>query len=100
MCVCVCVCSFVCLFVCLLCVCVCVCFRLIPESVRWLLTHHQAEQAEATLARAAKINKKELPEKHLNRPDDPGKPKEQAGFVDLFRSRSMAKKTFISWFSW
>ena len=74
--------------------------RLIPESVRWLVTHGEMSQAETLLERVAKTNKKEMPEEGLGLPDDQKSTQREAGFMDLFRTRSMTKKTIISWISW
>ncbi|XP_068716130.1 organic cation transporter protein-like isoform X2 [Montipora capricornis] len=73
----------------------------VPESVRWLLTHEKTEEAEKVLKKVAKVNKKEMPDEGLGLPEDQrcGQRRE-AGFMDLFGTRSMTKKTLISWISW
>ena len=75
--------------------------RVVPESVRWLLTHEKTEEAEKVLKKVAKVNKKEMPDEGLGLPEDQrcGQRRE-AGFMDLFGTRSMTKKTLISWISW
>jgi len=73
---------------------------LIPESVRWLMTHGKTTQAEKILRRVAKTNKKEMPDEGLGLPEDQKSTQQEAGFMDLFGSRSMTKKTVISWISW
>ena len=78
---------------------VCDC-RVIPESMRWLLTHDQVEEAEKVLRRVARVNKKPMPDERLGQPENQKKQSREAGFKDLFGSRSMAKKTVISWISW
>lgn len=74
--------------------------RIVPESVRWLMTHRRAGEAEKILKRVAKTNKKPMPEEGLGLPDDQKTTEREAGFMDLFGSRSMTKKTVISWISW
>ena len=74
--------------------------RLVPESVRWLTTHKKTEEAEKLLERVAKTNKKTMPEESLGLPEDQKVTGREAGFLDLFGSRSMTKKTVISWISW
>lgn len=73
--------------------------RCIPESVRWQLTHGRVKNAEDSLTRVAKFNRKGMPSEHLGFPEEK-KPTKEATFLDLFRSKSMTKKTLISWFSW
>lgn len=74
--------------------------RLVPESIRWLMTHGRIAQAEKLLKRVAKVNKKEMPDEGLALPEDQKSTQREAGFRDLFGSRAMAKKTVISWISW
>ena len=74
--------------------------RLVPESVRWLTTHKRTGEAEKLLERVAKTNKKAMPEESLSLPQDQKVTEREAGFMDLFGSRSMTKKTVISWISW
>lgn len=74
--------------------------RLVPESVRWLTTHKRTGEAEKLLERVAKTNKKTMPEESLGLPQDQKVTEREAGFMDLFGSRSMTKKTVISWISW
>lgn len=73
---------------------------LVPESVRWLTTHKRTGEAEKLLKRVAKTNKKTMPEESLGLPEDQKVTEREAGFMDLFGSRSMTKKTVISWISW
>ncbi|PFX33205.1 organic cation transporter protein-like isoform X1 [Stylophora pistillata] len=72
----------------------------VPESVRWLTTHQRVGEAENILKRVANTNKKPMPEENLGLPDDQKTTEKEAGFMDLFGSRSMTKKTIISWISW
>lgn len=41
-----------------------------------------------------------MPEESLGLPQDQKVTEREAGFMDLFGSRSMTKKTVISWISW
>ena len=74
--------------------------RIVPESVRWLMTHKKIREAENILKRVAKTNKQAMPEEGLGLPEDQKTAEREAGFMDLFGSRSMTKKTIISWISW
>ena len=60
--------------------------RLVPESVRWLMTHGKIAQAETMLKRVAKMNRKEMPDDTLGLPRDQKGTQQEAGFTDLFRS--------------
>lgn len=40
--------------------------RLLPESARWLMTQGRKEEALKELQRAARVNKKKVPEDVLN----------------------------------
>lgn len=40
--------------------------RLLPESARWLITQGRKEEALKELQRAARVNKKKVPEDVLN----------------------------------
>ena len=74
--------------------------RVVPESVRWLLTHGKKDEAEKLLKQVAKVNKKKIPDEGLVLPADQKSVQREAGFMDLFRTRAMTKKTVISWISW
>ncbi|XP_033737447.1 organic cation transporter protein-like [Pecten maximus] len=65
----------------------------LPESTRWLLARGKTEEANETLRKIAKVNKRQVP-KHID--TRPPNEKKHAGFKDiapLFRSR----KHFIRW---
>lgn len=64
------------------------------------MTHKKIGEAEKILKRVAKTNKKAMPEEGLGLPEDQKTSAREAGFMDLFGSRSMTKKTIISWISW
>lgn len=72
----------------------------VPESVRWLLTHGKKDEAEKLLKQVAKVNKKKIPDEGLVLPADQKSVQREAGFMDLFGTRAMTKKTVISWISW
>ena len=46
--------------------------RLLPESVRWLITKERYEEAEKILLKTAKINQKTIPSNLLIAPEDQG----------------------------
>ena len=74
--------------------------RVVPESVRWLLTHGKKDDAEKLLRQVAKVNKKKIPDEGLGLPEDQKSDHREAGFMDLFGTRAMTKKTVISLISW
>ena len=74
--------------------------RVVPESVRWLLTHGKKDEAEKLLRQVAKVNKKKIPDEGLVLQADQKSVQREAGFMDLFGTRAMTKKTVISWISW
>lgn len=75
-------------------------YFLSPESLRWLLVKGKMEEAEKLYRKIARINRKQLPMEGLE--IDTGTDKEtRLGDVrDLFKTRSLAKTTLISWFCW
>lgn len=67
-----------------------------PESVRWFLVKGKTKQAENILHKVAKFNKKPIPHEKLQDCE-----KQRLGDLrDLFKSKSIAHKTLVSWFCW
>ena len=70
---------------------------LTPESVRWLMLKGKAEEAKAIFRKLAKVNKRIMPDEELQVPDD----SDRLGDArDLFRTRTMAQTTLLSWYCW
>lgn len=66
-----------------------------------MLTHDKPKEAQDILDKVGKFNKKEPPEdEELGLPEGLKGAGKKANFFDLFATRSMTKKTIISWFSW
>ena len=76
--------------------------RLLPESTRWLLSRNKDEEARRVLAKAAKINGKDLsPELLKGLQDDPAmKGTRQYTFIDCVRTWNMARLSLNVWFNW
>ncbi|KXJ05498.1 organic cation transporter-like protein [Exaiptasia diaphana] len=73
----------------------------IPESVRWMMTHEKEKEAQEILNKIGKFNKRTIPEgEELGLPHGQKLAGQNANFFDLFGTRSMTKKTIISWISW
>lgn len=67
-----------------------------PESVRWYLVNGRTEPAEKVLQKVAKFNKKPIPQESLQNYE-----KQRLGDLrDLFKSRSMTRRTLVSWYCW
>lgn len=76
-----------------------------PESVRWLLVHDRVPEAQAILCRAAKRNGRPEPDEKLTRKLASAevanaKSNRLYSFLDLFRSRDLAKRTSLLLFVW
>ena len=79
-------------------------YWVVPESVRWLLSHGRVEEAREIIERAARENNKKVPV-HLMRPSDMSEieldsnkdnrdaASAQATVMDLFRTRVILFRT-------
>ena len=84
------------------------CFRLIPESVRWLLTKNRTYQAKRIILRVAKFNGQDLPEDDLLEqvPLQNGVQAEGVGrdkppsVLDLFRSPVLRIRSAVLFYIW
>ncbi|KAK3097593.1 hypothetical protein FSP39_011253, partial [Pinctada imbricata] len=75
------------------------CWFFIPESPRWLVSQGRIEEAKDLLKTAAKVNKKELPEKLLDKLA-PEEKKETGKVWLLFTEKSLAIRTCIIFYNW
>ncbi|XP_015765264.1 PREDICTED: solute carrier family 22 member 15-like isoform X1 [Acropora digitifera] len=71
-----------------------------PESLRWLLVKGKMEEAEKLYRKIARINGKELPETSLEIDSIEVTQTRLGNFRDLFKTRTLAKTTLISWLCW
>ncbi|CAB3981346.1 organic cation transporter -like [Paramuricea clavata] len=75
----------------------CLCYWwLTPESIRWLLVRDKYDEAIKYLAKIAKVNKKELPDEEVKRPDVV----EEGSFRHLFLNLETTKKSLIVFDIW
>lgn len=74
----------------------------LPESIRWLLSHNKAEEAQRILSKAAESNGKQLDNDLLKQlQDDPTmKGSRQYTFLDCIRTWKMARLSLNVWFNW
>ena len=71
---------------------------LLPESPRWLLLKGRETEARTILSKAAKWNKRPLPDDLVLQ--KPAIPENRITFRQLFGTWDIAKKTLISWDLW
>ncbi|KAG1697399.1 Carcinine transporter [Nymphon striatum] len=74
--------------------------RLIPESVRWLLSQKRFTEAEAILRKIAKTNGKEIPDNVIQAMKDTKQKTEQPNISELFKTPNMRKKTLVIMICW
>ncbi len=83
-------------------------YRVIPESVRWLVANKKYTEAECVLRKAAKFNGVSLPEdpfdvKKKSLTEIKGNAKasiKQCNIIDMFRTPKLRKRSFILFYSW
>lgn len=74
--------------------------RLLPESPRWLLSQGRIKEAEDILRKAAKVNKRTLPEKIFATEDTEDSKPQQGKLWNLFSTRVMTVRTLVIFFNW
>ncbi|XP_020791405.1 solute carrier family 22 member 13b [Boleophthalmus pectinirostris] len=74
-------------------------YWVLPESARWLITQGKKEQAIKEIRKAAKVNKRKVPEELLEKlsAEPPGK---RSNMLDLFKIPYLRKRALIMSFSW
>ncbi|XP_033842190.2 solute carrier family 22 member 13b isoform X1 [Periophthalmus magnuspinnatus] len=74
-------------------------YWIIPESARWLITQGKKEQAIREIRKAAKVNKRKVPEELLEKlsAEAPGK---RNNMLDLFKIPYLRKRALIMSFIW
>lgn len=76
-------------------------YWILPESARWLITQGKKDQAIKEIRRAAKVNKRKVPEELLEKlsADPPGK---RSNMLDIFKIPYLRKRAIIMssvWFA-
>lgn len=84
-----------------------ICFRILPESVRWLLTHNKNDAAIKIVRKVAKTNKKEISQITLESFKKITATKEQINkseiaetFKKLFTNKVMLMRTILLCYIW
>jgi hypothetical protein len=77
-------------------------FSLLPESPRWLIAKGRNEAAVKFVRKAAKINKKVVPEKLLEDTETHAEAEEaqKGSFIEVFKNASLLRRTGIVFFNW
>ncbi|XP_034024757.1 solute carrier family 22 member 13-like [Thalassophryne amazonica] len=74
-------------------------FWFLPESSRWLLTQGRKEDAHKQLQKAARMNKREIPQDVLDNMELEGAQK-QGSMLDIFRTSYLRKRSAIMGCNW
>lgn len=78
-------------------------FRVVPESIRWLLSQNRMAEAKVIINKAAKMNHVHLEADILDKLDA-GVPETKSDktytFVDLVRTWPIARLSLNIWFNW
>ena len=79
-------------------------YRIIPESIRWLVAHKKYEEADKVLRSASKMNRTYLPKnwyEHLVNEDViNNREHKNHNFSDLIKTSVIRKRTFASFICW
>ncbi|XP_042369470.1 solute carrier family 22 member 13-like, partial [Plectropomus leopardus] len=71
----------------------------LPESARWLMAHGRKEEAQKEIRRAARVNRRTVPEDLLDKLEIEGKV-ESRNMLDIFRISYLRKRTLIMGYNW
>jgi OCT family organic cation transporter-like MFS transporter 4/5 len=81
-------------------------FRIVPESARWLVSLERFEEADEILQKAARMNKRQLPERWWEQIEVVEKVMEASGkerkynLFDLVRTPVMRRRSLSAFFCW
>ena len=76
--------------------------RILPESLRWLLSQGKVKQAEQHARKIASFNRVQLPQQLdlIATSNSSKKDGQEFSFFDLFRTPNMRKRTFFMGYIW
>ncbi|XP_042372689.1 solute carrier family 22 member 13-like, partial [Plectropomus leopardus] len=74
-------------------------FWFLPESARWLMTHGRKEEAQKEIQRAARVNRRTVPEDLLDKLEIEGTV-ERRNMLDIFRISYLRKRFLIMGYNW
>ncbi|TNN88293.1 Solute carrier family 22 member 13 [Liparis tanakae] len=74
-------------------------YWILPESARWLITQGKKEEAIKEIRRAAKVNKRKVPEDLLDKLDNETTSKRRS-MLDIFRISYLRKRAVVMSYVW
>ncbi|XP_056869383.1 solute carrier family 22 member 13-like [Takifugu flavidus] len=74
-------------------------YWLLPESARWLMTRGKKEEVQKELLRAARVNRRKIPQNLLDKLEIEGAGKKE-NMLDIFTTPYLRNRTLIMGFIW